>query len=67
MKRGTDFVNGWLIRERPDGGFEVFDGHGVVEGPFNTNEAAFAAAIRLPRPIDVRTLRQARNGPEQRP
>ena len=49
MASDTDWVDGWEIRPRADGGFGVYDAHGLAEGPFGTREEAMAAALRLPR------------------
>lgn len=42
-------VHGWEIHHRADGGFGVYDSHGLIAGPFGTKEAAFNAALLLPR------------------
>ena len=47
------FVDGWEVRSREDGGFAVYDSHGLVEGPYGTKEAAIAAALRLPKHAPV--------------
>ena len=44
------YVNGWEIRVRADGGFGVYDLHGLVAGPFGSREKALEAAINLPKP-----------------
>lgn len=41
-------VHGWEIHYREDGGFGVYDSHGLVAGPFGTREAAINAARLLP-------------------
>ena len=50
MSRDVDWVDGWEIRSRPDGGYGVYDEHGLVAGPFGTRAEAIAAALRLPKP-----------------
>lgn len=50
MSEKVAWVNGWEIRPRPDGGFGVYDLHGLVAGPFGTREEAFEAAMKLPKP-----------------
>lgn len=44
-----DIVDGWKITATGDGGFGVFDAHGMVSGPFGRREQAIAAALQLPR------------------
>ena len=43
------FVDGWEVRSREDGGFAVYDSHGVVSGPYGTKDEAIAAALLLPK------------------
>jgi hypothetical protein len=52
------WIDGWEIRPRPDGGFGVYDEHGLVEGPFGTKQEALMAASALPKrsPIVKRKL-----------
>lgn len=45
-----DIVDGWRIVATGDGGFGVFDDHGMLAGPFGRREQAMAAALKLPRP-----------------
>ncbi|HVW93785.1 MAG TPA: hypothetical protein VHB74_14420 [Devosia sp.] len=45
-----DIVDGWRIAATADGGFGVFDEHGMLAGPFGCREQAIAAALKLPRP-----------------
>jgi hypothetical protein len=47
------FVDGWEVRSRDDGGFAVYDSHGLLSGPYGTKEAAIAAALRLPKHAPV--------------
>ncbi|MGV3491662.1 MAG: hypothetical protein ACO1OG_10110 [Devosia sp.] len=47
-------VNGWEIHLREDRGFGVYDGHGLIAGPFATQQAAQNAARLLPRHRSVR-------------
>lgn len=49
MSNDTDFVGGWEILSRPDGGSGVYDSHGLVAGPFGTKAEAIQAALKLPR------------------
>lgn len=42
-------VHGWEIHLREDGGFGVYDSHGLIAGPFGTRQAAYNAALLLPR------------------
>jgi hypothetical protein len=47
-------VNGWEIRSRDDHGYRVYDSHGLVAGPYGTEEEAMDAAILLPKhPADL--------------
>jgi hypothetical protein len=57
-------VQGWEIHRRDDGGFGVYDGHGLIAGPFGTRQAAVNAANLLP---PHRTLRAAPTTPVQHP
>lgn len=50
MNQTIDRVDGWEVRPRPDGGFGVYDLHGLIAGPFGTRSEAIAAALDLPRP-----------------
>jgi hypothetical protein len=50
MSNSTDWVDGWEIHSRPDGGYGVYDAHGLVAGPYGTKNAAFEAALQLPKP-----------------
>jgi hypothetical protein len=45
----NDRVDGWEIRDRPDGAFGVYDAHGLLAGPFGTKEEAMKAALSLPK------------------
>ncbi len=45
----VDIVDGWEVRERADGGFGVYDSHGLVAGPFGMRNEALEAALKLPR------------------
>ena len=49
MSKVLDWVDGWEIRIRDDNGFGVYDDHGLVAGPFGTEEAAIQAALALPK------------------
>jgi hypothetical protein len=49
MSRDVDWVDGWEIHARPDGGYGVYDAHGMVLGPFGTKNQAIAAALQLPK------------------
>ena len=49
MSQYADFVDGWEIHSRPDGGYGVYDSHGLVAGPFGRKEDALAAALQLPK------------------
>lgn len=49
MSKIVDWVDGWEIRLREDGGYGVYDDHGLVAGPFGTEEAAIEAALVLPK------------------
>jgi hypothetical protein len=44
------WIDGWEVRERPDGSFGVYDDHGMIAGPFGNKYAAIAAAAQLPKP-----------------
>ncbi len=48
MTKVLDIVDGWQVREAPNGGYLVCDDHGVVDGPFPSRAAAAAAAHQLP-------------------
>lgn len=43
----TDWVDGWEVHYRADGGYAVYDEHGMVAGPFGTRSAAVQAALLL--------------------
>lgn len=49
MSKVLDWVDGWEIRIRDDHGYGVYDEHGLVAGPFGTEEAAIEAALTLPK------------------
>jgi len=49
MSKIVDWVDGWEIRLRDDRGYGVYDEHGLVAGPFGTEEAAIQAALLLPK------------------
>jgi hypothetical protein len=49
MSKIVDWVDGWEIRLRDDQGYGVYDEHGLVAGPFGTEEAAIQAALLLPK------------------
>lgn len=49
MQDRVALVDGWEIRPREDGGFGVYDAHGLIDGPYGTKEEAMNAASRLPR------------------
>ena len=49
MSKIVDWVDGWEIRLREDRGYGVYDDHGLVAGPFGTEEAAIQAALVLPK------------------
>jgi len=49
MSKIVDWVDGWEIRLRDDRGYGVYDDHGLVAGPFGTEEAAIQAALLLPK------------------
>jgi hypothetical protein len=49
MSNIVDWVDGWEIRLRDDRGYGVYDDHGLVAGPFGTEEAAIQAALLLPK------------------
>lgn len=49
MTEQTDIIDGWQVREGPDGGFVVCDDHGIVDGPFRERAKAIAAALKLPK------------------
>lgn len=56
----TDWVDGWEIHYRDDGGYAVYDEHGMMAGPFGTRAEAIQAAMMLPKHI---TPRQREAGP----
>jgi len=43
-----DIINGWEVRGREDGGYGIYDAHGMVSGPHWTKTAAIGAALELP-------------------
>ncbi|WP_055045603.1 hypothetical protein [Devosia sp. A16] len=49
MSKVLDWIDGWQIRLRDDRGYGVYDDHGLVAGPFGTEEAAIQAALLLPK------------------
>lgn len=49
MLRDADFIDGWEVHSRPDGGYGVYDSHGLVAGPYGTRQQAIAAALQLPK------------------
>ena len=49
MSKIVDWVDGWEIRLRDEQDYGVFDEHGLVAGPFGTEEAAIEAALMLPK------------------
>jgi len=50
MEKEVAWVDGWEVRQRPDGSYGVYDSQGLVEGPFGTQQAALEAALNLPHP-----------------
>lgn len=60
----TDWVDGWEIHYRDDGGYAVYDEHGMLAGPFGTREAAVRAALLLPKRLPPRQQKteQPRHG-----
>jgi hypothetical protein len=58
------WVDGWEIRPRDDGGFGVYDAHGLIAGPFGTKEQAITAASRLPRHAGIFGQRDAGEEPD---
>ncbi len=62
-------VDGWEVRSRDDGGFGVYDGHGMISGPHGSKAEALGAAMKLPKPQPLTAfLRdQARQGPAPQP
>ena len=46
-------IRGWEIHQREDGSFGVYNGQGLIAGPFRTQQAAINAAnlLPVPRPI----------------
>lgn len=63
MSHYVDWVDGWEIHSRPDGGYGVYDSHGLVAGPYGRKEDALAAALRLPKhpPHGVKPIHQAKS------
>lgn len=49
MSHKVDWIDGWEIHGRPDGGYGVYDSHGLVAGPYGTKAAAMEAALQLPK------------------
>ena len=41
--------DGWEVHGRLDGGYGVYDSHGLIEGPYGTMWEAIAAALRFPK------------------
>ena len=48
-------MDGWEIHYRDDGGYGVYDEHGLIAGPFGTKQAALQAALLLPKRTPDRT------------
>jgi len=42
-------VDGWEVRSRNDGGFGVYDSHGLISGPHGSTTEAISAALKLPK------------------
>lgn len=61
MNDSVDYVDGWQVEARADGGFGVSDSHGLVAGPFGTKVEALQAAMRLPKPRKSEAPRPLRN------
>jgi len=53
MADAIGIVNGWEVRSREDGGFGVYDCHGMVSGPHWSKTEAIGAALKLPRSISI--------------
>jgi len=49
LQQSEDRVNDWHIGAGADGGYAVFDTHGLVAGPFGTRAEALRAAVALPK------------------
>ncbi|MDB5538847.1 MAG: hypothetical protein JWQ89_574 [Devosia sp.] len=50
MSHNADcWVDGWEVRDRPDGSYGVYDSHGLLAGPFGRQVEAMAAALQLPK------------------
>jgi len=49
-----DRVDGWRIVPTRDGGYGVFDDHGLLGGPYGSRAEAISAALRLPKPAPTR-------------
>jgi hypothetical protein len=62
MSKNIGWVDGWEIQLRDDGGYGVYDEHGLVAGPFGTEQAAFNAALHLPKRGGKRALPGQHNG-----
>jgi hypothetical protein len=50
MEKETAWVDGWHVRQRPDGSYGVYDSHGLLAGPFGDERSALQAALGLPHP-----------------
>lgn len=50
MEKDTAWVDGWHVRQRADGSYGVYDGHGLLAGPYGDEQSALAAALALPHP-----------------
>jgi hypothetical protein len=60
----VDRVNSWEVRHRPDGGYGVYDDHGLIAGPFGTRTEALNAAMHLARPMPEPATRRAEDATE---
>jgi len=58
MLNDVAWVDGWEVRPRDDGGFAVYDAHGLIAGPFGTKEQAIAEALRLPKPKGTAAIKR---------
>lgn len=45
----ADLIDGWQVIFRDDGGYGVYDEHGLIDGPFGTRQRAIRAALSLPK------------------
>jgi hypothetical protein len=61
MNEAVDRVNTWEVRHRPDGGYGVYDDHGLIAGPFGTRTEALDAAMQLTRPAPEPVARRTRD------